>query len=661
MLMMLLTPRLLVTVSVLLAVTDGGRGPTHPVGKLFDDLKVSLFLFQKKLEEYFKEYIPGLDVPQNSSELVISVLGQDRGRLIPSAPAERNGNSLTQAGNSVSLSQKQHKGNYSMFLEDINVTHQKMYFDNSRYDDDNKALLALQQSEPHSQKLLFDRMLFKIIDSLRTLTNETIAVQELLKGDIPREDESQNSSELIQNCTHHIEQIQNRMLTFKDQQKNVLEPIVEFEQAYKILKESWKTKLEKILSRTYYEEARKFLNMFKKVRPLRDTRGPPENIREKTRTADKIQYSSKSATTLRQALAQLYIQDHVKLEITHQIDNFQKQMRLFEDQQIKAYDSIMELEYEYKLLKESWKAELKSGNIPIETVYHKLYNDIQLLRSTDHDQEIIMKDTLKLEELQVSSELAMPLQKLRKRLIFLTDPFKWEHSIWRFQSNESRKSDYLTLDLKQNNWLIFKQIDPQLKWWRLVATTVPETTLGKAHGRVEPTDSGSPMMHSTWTFLGKFSWNDTNCDLQQCGWLVFNQTDPLLKCWRLVVSSPIRIEGQQNPSEPHTTLEKSHSYEVPTVPIEIASGLPQSLEDVARTTTIKIDPLLVDELQDPMNPIKLGQGHGLLVLSKPVEYEDMLTGNVPVQTSRGTQFKLQTPRATMEQEKELQATKNHRQ
>lgn len=61
-----------------------------------------------------------------------------------------------------------------------------------------------------------------------------------------------------------------------------------------------------------------------------------------------------------------------------------------------------------------------------------------------------------------------------------------------------------------------------------------------------------------------------------------------------------------------------------------------------------------------MNPIKLGQGHGYLVISKPVEYEDILTGNVPVQTSRDTQFKLQTPGATIEQEKELQATKNHR-
>jgi len=29
----------------------------------------------------------------------------------------------------------------------------------------------------------------------------------------------------------------------------------------------------------------------------------------------------------------------------------------------------------------------------------------------------------------------------------------------------------------------------------------------------------------------------------------------------------------------------------------------------------------VDELQDSTNPTKLGQGHGQLVLSKPVNYE----------------------------------------
>ena len=75
--------------------------------------------------------------------------------------------------------------------------------------------------------------------------------------------------------------------------------------------------------------------------------------------------------------------------------------------------------------------------------------------------------------------------------------------------------------------------------------------------------------HSTWTFLGKIRWNDTNCDLQQCGWLVFNQTDPLLNLWRLVVSSPIRTEKQQNQSEPHTTLEKSHCSVVPTVPSKV--------------------------------------------------------------------------------------------
>jgi len=40
-------------------------------------------------------------------------------------------------------------------------------------------------------------MFFKIIDSLRTLINETSIVRELIHGDIPQEDESQNSSELV--------------------------------------------------------------------------------------------------------------------------------------------------------------------------------------------------------------------------------------------------------------------------------------------------------------------------------------------------------------------------------------------------------------------------------------------------------------------------------
>eukprot|EP00102_Acyrthosiphon_pisum_P025998 XP_016663208.1 PREDICTED: uncharacterized protein LOC100573471 isoform X2 [Acyrthosiphon pisum] len=457
-------------------------------------------------------------------------------------------------------------GNYAKFLEDINVAHQEMYLNKTRHDDNDKASLPIQQPKSQSKKLLFNRLLYKIIDSLRKLANETIVVRELLNGDIPREDESKNSSEPIQNCTHHVEQIQKRMTSFKDLQKSVLDSIVDFEQAYDILRESWNTKLENMISRP-----NSFLRMIEVVRPLR----------EKIRTEDKFYDSSKPATTLRQALAQLYIQDHVKLEITnctHQIDHFQKQMRLFEAQQIKVYDSITKLKYEYKFLIESWETELKNV---IEKVHKKLYKDIQLLRSTDHKQEIIMDYTQKLDELQVSSELVMPLEKLRKRLIFLTDPFKWEHNIWQFQSNELRKSDNLTGDLKQNKWLIFKQIDPQLKRWRLVATTVPETTFGEAQGRVEPTNSGSPIMHSTWTFLGKIRWNDTNCDLQQCGWLVFNQTDPLLNLWRLVVSSPIRTEKQQNQSEPHTTLEKSHCSVVPTVPSK--GNYAKFLEDIKIT------------------------------------------------------------------------------
>jgi len=108
------------------------------------------------------------------------------------------------------------------------------------------------------------------------------------------------------------------MLSFENQQNNILYSIVEFEQAYEILKESWKTKLKNILASGYSEEARRFLGMIENVRPLRDTRGLQEIIRGKTRTADKLRDSSKPANTLRQALAQLYIQDHVKLQVIKQ-------------------------------------------------------------------------------------------------------------------------------------------------------------------------------------------------------------------------------------------------------------------------------------------------------------------------------------------------------
>jgi len=109
------------------------------------------------------------------------------------------------------------------------------------------------------------------------------------------------------------------VLSFEDQQKNVLYSIVEFEQAYEILKESWKTKLKNILSKDYSAEARSFLQIIENVRPLKDTRGLQENIRNKSRTADKLQDSSKPATTLRQDLTQLYkMQDHVKLEVIKQ-------------------------------------------------------------------------------------------------------------------------------------------------------------------------------------------------------------------------------------------------------------------------------------------------------------------------------------------------------
>ncbi|XP_029345204.1 uncharacterized protein LOC100164407 isoform X3 [Acyrthosiphon pisum] len=582
MLIKLLIPRLLVTASVLLVVTVGVRAPRTPV----------------------------IEIP------IFKQGPRDFGKHDYSSPVEH----------------KRTREHEYRPTDTYDTEHIHPPRDSNTYTDSWHPNLL----QSHTEESWLNQMLIKIIGSLRTSANETIAVQELIKEDIPRKEESQNSSELIQNCTHHVEQIQKRMLTFKDQQINVLESIVEFEQAYEILRVSWKTKLTNILSKTYSLEARIFLRKIEDERPVRC---PPENIREKTRTADKLQVSSKPATTLRQALAQLYIQDHVKLEITnctHQIDHFQKQMRLFEDQQINVYDSITELKQDYKLLIESWETELKNmteRKVPIEEVYKKLYEDIQLLRSTDHKQEIIMDYTQKLDELQVSSELVMPLEKLRKRLIFLTDPFKWEHSIWQLNSNESWKPVNLTHDLKQNKWIVFKQIDPLLKRWRLVAKTVPDITLGEDRGRVEPTNSGSRMMqNSTWTFLGKIRWNDTNCDLQQCGWLVFNQTDPLLNHWRLVVSSPIIIEEQQNPSEPHTTLENSHSYVVPTVPSKTASEQPKSLEILTTTTTI--DPMLVDELQDPTNPFNLGQGYGNLHLSKPVVYEDMSTWNFPDQTSR---------------------------
>jgi len=108
-------------------------------------------------------------------------------------------------------------------------------------------------------------------------------------------------------------------MSFKDLQKNVLESIVEFEQAYEILRESWKTKLKNILSKAYSAEARSFLQMIEHLRPLKDIQGLQENIRDKYRTADNLQDSSNPATTLGQALAQLYnIQDHVKLEVIKQ-------------------------------------------------------------------------------------------------------------------------------------------------------------------------------------------------------------------------------------------------------------------------------------------------------------------------------------------------------
>jgi len=81
-------------------------------------------------------------------------------------------------------------------------------------------------------------------------------------------------------------------------------------------------------------------------------------------------------------------------------------------------------------LRKSWITELQNitdRNCPNQNVYQNLYTDIQQLRSTVNEQEtIIMEDTQELNKLQVSSKLATTLEKLPKRLIFLTDPFKWE-------------------------------------------------------------------------------------------------------------------------------------------------------------------------------------------------------------------------------------------
>eukprot|EP00102_Acyrthosiphon_pisum_P012043 XP_008181038.1 PREDICTED: uncharacterized protein LOC100570714 [Acyrthosiphon pisum] len=67
---------------------------------------------------------------------------------------------------------------------------------NTRHDDNGKASLAIQQPKSHTEESWLNQMLIKIIGSLRTSANETIAVQELIKEDIPRKEESQNSSEL---------------------------------------------------------------------------------------------------------------------------------------------------------------------------------------------------------------------------------------------------------------------------------------------------------------------------------------------------------------------------------------------------------------------------------------------------------------------------------
>jgi len=103
------------------------------------------------------------------------------------------------------------------------------------------------------------------------------------------------------------------MLSFENHQRNLLDSIVEFEQAYEILKESWRTKLMNMQLRRA-PSVKTFLGKIRNL--LRNTRGPQNNIGGKTRTAYNLQDSSYPAITLGQALAQLYnIQDHVKLEV----------------------------------------------------------------------------------------------------------------------------------------------------------------------------------------------------------------------------------------------------------------------------------------------------------------------------------------------------------
>jgi len=63
-------------------------------------------------------------------------------------------------------------------------------------------------------------MLQKIVDSLRTWANETIIVRELLKGDVPREAKSQNSSEPVS----VLGQDPGRLIPLAPTERNVMKP-----------------------------------------------------------------------------------------------------------------------------------------------------------------------------------------------------------------------------------------------------------------------------------------------------------------------------------------------------------------------------------------------------------------------------------------------------
>ncbi|XP_060881237.1 uncharacterized protein LOC132952814 isoform X2 [Metopolophium dirhodum] len=168
-----------------------------------------------------------------------------------------------------------------------------------------------------------------------------------------------------------------------------------------------------------------------------------------------------------------------------------------------------------------------------------------------------------------------------------------EQNTWTFLRCFPGISDNLSRDLMPYEWLIFNQTHPLLKRWRLVLTTrsVPETTLGEDDGRVEPTDPVPPTMEpltwyfdyyyatryaqsvsATWKFIGKKIRNSKNAsyDVKLRDYLIFNETDPLLKRWRLVITTrPVMMNIQsvgvhQNLSEPDITPGEVHGSVEPT-------------------------------------------------------------------------------------------------